>query len=289
VLWRLSIDLEAVMEFGISGTTFSSHPWRDFVQVAVRLGVEAIELDTRPHAHCDTWSPDTDPGAVVEELKSANLRVGCLFVQADLVQEDDAALEAEAEKVRGALALAFGYRAEVIRIGQQRAKDGMSRDEMLASIVRGCRAFLEMAEENGMLVCLHPDRDLLKDGETLGGVLAEVDTYNLKVVIDPLALLRALKDVEAVRSMVAEIVPEASHVSLRDGKLDPATTAVAEVAVGQGDCPVEMVVSEMLVASYYRPFYIEYRGEGDAFESIEAGIDYFRDMPDRLLSEAGLL
>jgi sugar phosphate isomerase/epimerase len=277
------------MEFGVSGISFARHPWRDFLQVAVRLGVEAIELDTRPHAHCDTWSPDTDPGSVVEELKSANLRVGCLAVEADLVQKDDAALEAEAEKVRGALGLAFGYRAEVVRIGQQRTKDGMARDEMLDSIVRGCRAFREVAEENGMLVCLHPDRDLLKSNETLRGVLAEVDTYNLKVVIDPLALLRSRRDVEVVRTEVAEMVREASHVCLRDGRLDPKTGAVTEVPVGQGDCPVEMVVSEMLVASYYRPFYIEYRGEDDAFESTEAGIDYFRGMPNRLLSEAGLL
>jgi sugar phosphate isomerase/epimerase len=277
------------MEFGTSGTSFSRYPWRDFVQAAVRLGVEAIELDTQPHAHCDTWSPDVDPASIVEELKSANLRVGCLLVRADLVQTDRAALETEAEKVRGALALAFGYRAEVVRVSQQRPKDGMSRDEMLASIVRGCRSVLGVAEENGMLVCLHPDRDLLRDSETLRAVLAEVGTYNLKVVIDPLALLRSRRDVEAVRAEIAALVPDASHACLRDGKLDAATGVVTEVPVGQGDCPVEMVVSEMLMASYYRPFYMEYHGEDDTFESIEAGIDYFRGMPDRLLAESGLL
>jgi len=277
------------MEFGVVGSSFTDYPWRDFLQALTRLGVEALELDTRPGAHCSTWSPDVDPGPIVEDLKNRNLRVGAFVLNVDLVQADSAALAAEVEAARDLIDLSFRYRSEVVRLGAQHAKPGMSREAMLESIGRGCRALIEHAEECAMLVCLHPDPELLRDAVTLRRLVEEVGSYNLKVSLDVLALLQVLRDPEAVRSAVDSLLDHTAHVVLRDGKVHPGTGAVTEAPVGRGDCPVDMVVSELTARNFYRPFYVAYEGSGDRFEAIGEGVKYFRDLPNRILQEMGLL
>jgi sugar phosphate isomerase/epimerase len=277
------------MEFGVIARCLSEYPWRDFRETVAHLGVEAIELDTRPDAHCNTWSPDLDPGAVAADLKTSGLRVGALTAFADLVQKDDRVLEREAEALWGVLDLAFRYRTEVVRVVPQRPEPGMSRQEMLDSLLRGAKRVLQHAEENAMLVCLHNDDELLRDAETFRWLIDEADSYNLKVALDVVELLRSLGDVEAVRDAVSALVPDVGHVVLRDAKLDSSSGVLTEVPVGQGDCPVEMVVSEMLGSSFYRPLYMGYQGEEDVVQSTKQGIDYFRELPERLLAEVGAL
>jgi len=277
------------MEFGVVGSSFVDYSWRDFLQALVRLGVDAIELDTRPAAHCSTWYPDLDPGPIVEDLKNRNLRVGAFVVNVDLVQADEGALEQEVAAARDWMDLSFRYRSEVIRLCPQRPKPGLSRQAMLGSVLRGCRALIEHAEESAMLVCLHPDTEVLRDAVTLRRLVEETGSYNLKVSLDVLMLLRALRDPEAVRSAVDSLLDHTAHVVLRDGKVSPGTGAVTEAPVGRGDCPVDMVVSELTARNFYRPFYVAYEGSGDRLDAVGEGVKYFRDLPNRILEEMGLL
>ena len=277
------------MEFGVVGSSFADHPWRDFLQTLVQLGVDALELDTRPNAHCSTWSPDLDPSTIVEDLKARNLRVGGLMAHVDLVQQDEAALAQEVDRVIDSMDLSFRYRSEIVRLSPQRPKPGMSREQMLDSVRRACTSFLGHAEEHAMLVCLQPDAELLRDADTIHQLLKGCESYNLKLSLDPLALLRALKDPEAVRTVVGALLADTAHVVLRDGKLNRAMGTVTETPIGQGDCPVDMIVSELTVASFYRPYYVAYDGSGDTFDAVREGIWYFRDLPNRILEEMGLL
>ncbi|MGQ9729999.1 MAG: sugar phosphate isomerase/epimerase family protein [Candidatus Zipacnadales bacterium] len=277
------------MEFGLVGSSFADHSWKDFVQTALRLGVEAIELDTRANAHCNTWSPDLDPESIVENLRSHNLRVGGLTAWVDLLQEDEEALQREAEAVRGMLDLAFRYRSEIVRLAPQNPKPGWSRQAMLESVIRGCRAFIEHAEENAMLVCLQPNRELLCDAATLLEIIEACESYNLKVTLDVLELLRATRDPERVRAEIKALLGETAHVVLRDGRIRGRGDGIVEVPLGQGDCPVDMVVSELTSSAFYRPFFVAFTGSGDRFEAIKTGLNYFRELPNRILKEMGLL
>ncbi len=277
------------MEFGVIGSCFRNYPWRDFMHTVSRLQVEAIELDTRPNAHCNTWSAGLDPESVAADLKGAGLRVAAVSAYQDLVQTDEPALEREVEGLRGILDLAFRYRTEVVRVAPQRPKPGMSREEMLDSILRGCRQVLEHAEQNAMLICLHNDDQIMRDSDTCRWLIEEAASYNLKVALDVVEFMRALRDVNAVRDAVTALVPDVGHVCLRDATLENAPEGLTEVPVGQGGCPVETVVSEMMIGNFYRPFFVGYYGEGDVVESTRQGIDYFRELPDRLLAEVGVL
>lgn len=276
------------MEFGVVASCCVDYPWRDFLRSVSRLGVEAIELDTRPNAHCGTWSPDLDPELVRADLENAGLRVGAVSAFHDLVQQEAAALEREVEGLRGILDLAFRYRTEVVHVAPQRPKAGMPREEMLDSVLRACKQALPHAEENAMLICLHNDDQLLRDADTLRWLIDETQSYNLKVALDVVELMRSLRDVDAVREAVTALVPDVSHVCLRDARRG-GSAAWEEVPVGQGECPVETVVSEMMISNFYRPFFVAYNGEADVIESMKQGIDYFRELPDRLLAEVGVL
>ncbi len=277
------------MEFGVVANCFADYPWRDFLRTVCGLQVEAIELDTRPNAHCSTWSPDLDPELVGADLKGAGLRVAAVSAFHDLVQQDDAALKREVEGLRAALDLAFRYRTEVVHVAPQQPKPGMSREEMLDSILRGCKQVLPYAEQNAMLICLHNDDELLCDAGTLRWLIDHTDSYNLKVALDVAEFMRSIRDVEGVRDAVTALVPHVSHVCLRDAKLNSGSGVWEEVPVGQGECPVETVVAEMMISNFYRPFFVAYQGEEDVVQSTKQGIDYFRELPDRLLAEVGVL
>lgn len=277
------------MEFGVVASCFVDYPWRDFLKTVSGLEVEAIELDARPNAHCNTWSPDLDPEKVGADLTSAGLRVAAVSAFHSLVQRDEAALEREVEGLRGLLDLAFRYRTEIVHVAPQQPKAGLSREAMLNSILRGCKQLLPHAEENAMLVCLHNDDELLRDADTLRWLIDETQSYNLKAALDVAELMRSLRDVDAVRDAVTALVPDVSHVYLRDARRDGGSNVWAEVPVGQGECPVETVVSEMMISNFYRPFFVAYHGAADVVQATKQGIDYFRELPDRLLAEVGVL
>jgi sugar phosphate isomerase/epimerase len=277
------------MEFGIVASCFADYPWKSFLDAAWRMGAEAVELDTRPTAHCSTLLPERDPGAVVAELKEFSLRAGAVAAYQDLVQPDPNALQQEVEGVCDLLDLAFHYRAEVVRLAPPRPKVGLSREEMLTSYREGCRQVAAHAEQTGMLLCLHHDPEVLRDADTLLALIEDAGSYNLKVSLDVFELLCALHDEEAVRREVIRLAPHTAHVVLRDGRVNRHSGAVTETAIGEGDCPVELVVSELLGLSFYRPFYVAYTGGDDVAEMCKKGIDYFRDLPNRLLEEAGML
>ncbi len=275
------------MEFGVIASCLAEYPWKAFLDAAWRAGCEAIELDSRPGAHQGTWSPDRDPEVALAELEGFDLRVGAVVSFCDLLQDDDTALGREVEEVRGILDLAFRYRAEVVRLAPPRPKASMSREAMLASYQAGCLRVLEHAEENGMLLCIHPDAELLGNPDTLLGIVEGSGSYNLRITLDVVELLDALHDVEGVRDAVLRLLPHTSHVILRDARLDRATGILSEVPVGEGECPVELVVSEAMARSFYRPFYVGYYADGDVAQAIKQGINYFRELPNRLLQEAG--
>jgi sugar phosphate isomerase/epimerase len=277
------------MEFGLVGSTFRSSAWQELLQYGVRLGVEALELDTRPGSHSGTWSADQDPERLVQELKAKGLRAGAVLVEANLVQPNEAALAAEVERTRETMDLCFRYRSEVVRLTAQRAGPDIPLEEAFSVLVRGCRALLEYAEENALLVCVEPDAQLLRNPSAVRQLLESCESYNLKVSLDTLSLLALLRDPEQVRLAVRELLDECSHVVLRDGTLCPATGEVTEVPLGRGDCPVDMVVAELGSRNFYRPLYVAYEGTGDRFDTVKEGIEYFRDLPNRILAEMGLL
>jgi len=277
------------MEFGVIASCLADYSWKDSLDAAWRLGCEAIELDTRPTAHHSTWSPDRDPEVALAELNDLGLRVGAVVSFADFLQEDDAALEREVEEVRGILDLAFRHRAEVVRLAPPQPKTSMSREAMLAAYQTGCGRVLEHAEQNGMLICMHHDAELLGSPDALLRLVEDSGSYNLRVALDVVELLRALRDVDAVRDAVVRLVPHTAHVILRDARLDCDTGELVEVPVGDGQCPVELVVSDLMSKGFFRPFYVGYYADGDVVQAVKQGIDYFRELPNRLLEEAGWL
>jgi hypothetical protein len=54
---------------------------------------------------------------------------------------------------------------------------------------------------------------------------------------------------------VTTLVPEAAHVILRDARLNGPAPGLTEVPLGEGDCPVEQVVAELISRNFFRPFY----------------------------------
>ena len=122
-------------------------------------------------------------------------------------------------------------------------------------------------------------------------MLDSAESYNLKATIDPLEMLRGSRDPEAVRTAIAGLIERTAHMSsIRDGKVNPDTGVVTEVPIGQGRLPGRDgrrrgdgrgLLSTVLRGVPWAP--------GDVFDSIREGVDFFRDLPNRLLAEAGIL
>jgi len=86
--------------------------------------------------------------------------------------------------------------------------------------------------------------------------------------------------------IVAGVDPGASGAIavLRDGKVSPATGGVTEVPVGRGDCPVDMVVSELTEGgpaekAKLRVGDIIVRVDGKRVETVNELIDMVQDKP----------
>ena len=217
------------MDFGVVASSFSNYRWPEFLQALRHLGVEALELDSQPNARSNNWMPETDPAVVVEDLKAMGLRVGAVFAAVDFVQTDPDPLKREIEAAKAFTDLSFQYRSEIVHLSPQHPRVGMTREAMIASIERGCAALLEHAEEYGILICLSPDAELLRDADTIRSLIHRSGSYNLRATLDTLRWLRAFKDPEMVRSTAADLLEYAGHVILQDGRVDGASGIVVEL------------------------------------------------------------
>jgi len=276
------------MEFAIAASCLDRFTFKDLLYACTSLAVDGLELSNRDGAQQGTWSPELDHDHVLGLIRAAGQRVTAIAAWTDFVQPSAEALEPQLTHVRQSVDLAIRYHCEIIRVLPGEPKPGIPEREWVPRIAAALREVLPYAEERGLLLALQTHGRVVANAGTALDILEAADSDNLKVTLDPAHFRSRGHDLEATRGCLEELLPHTAHVHLTDGVPGPGGSYHA-VSVGEGDAPVELVVSSLLARAFARPLCFRYDGPLDPVEGLRRGIAYLRDLPRRILEEAGLL
>jgi len=276
------------MEFALAASCLDRFTFKDLLYAGTSLAVDGLELSNREGAHQGTWSAELDLDHGLQLIRRANQRVTAIAAWTDFVQPTPEALEAELQHVRQSADLAIHYRCEVVRVLPGEPKPGVPESQWVPRIVEALREVLPYVEERGLLLALQTHGRVVADAGTALTILEAAESDNLRLTLDPAHFRAHGHDLETTRRFLEELLPHTAHVHLTDGLPGPGGS-YRSVPVGEGDAPVELVVATLLGRAFARPFCFRYDGPLDPVEGLRRGIGYLRDLPQRMLAEAGLL
>ncbi len=275
------------MEFAIAASCLDGFTFNDMLYACTSLQVQGLELSNKAGAHQGTWSPELDTERVLARVRGADLRVTAIAAWNDFVQADGTAMAAQIEYVRRSVDLAIECRCEVVRVLPGHPKHDVPQAEWGPNIIAGLKEVLPYAEDRGVLLALQTHGRVLTDADQALAIIEGAESYNAKLTLDPAHFRAHGHDVEATRAAISRLIPYTAHVHLTDGQVGLGAR-YQPMPVGEGDAPVELVVSSLLSSAFARPLCFRYDGPLDPVEGLRRGIAYLRDLPKRVLAEAGL-
>ena len=184
------------MRLGIRAIIFTrNHPVEEAARKIAALGLEGVAVPTtyQEYPVHSSRHPQMNPAAFPEDaieaisgaFRSAGLAAWAMDSYNNVSAEDDEAREAAVQAMRGAIEVApkFGTETIVTEAGR-RGVGGFER--CLASF----REIMPLAEEAGITVCVEPSyRQSVPNSWTMRGLIEEVASPNLKVLLDPANIL----------------------------------------------------------------------------------------------------
>ncbi len=184
------------MRLGVRAIIFTrNHPVDEAAPRIAALGLQGVAVPTtyQEYPEYSSRHPNMNPAAFPDEViakiatafNDAGLDTWALDSYNDLSAADDAAREAAVEAMKGAISIAPGLGCDtIVTEAGRRGVAGFER------CVASFREIVPLAEEAGITVCVEPSyRQTIPNSWTMRGLIEEVGSPNLRVLLDPANIL----------------------------------------------------------------------------------------------------
>jgi len=267
---KLSVSAWSVHQ-NLFGHLMTLHEFIDFCQ---SNKVEAIEL-----LDC-FWEDDKHPGKIKKYLNEINMPVSAYSIANDFVQgEEDRAIEIE--KVKSGIDMAVFLSTPILRVFSGDIKEGISYEQGKAWIFECFKICAEYAEAKGVTMVLENHGRFAGKSNQVKEIISAVGSNALKANTDTgNFLLVGENPLDAVKNLEEHI----GFVHFKDFK-----KAVDEIgymaddgswfegtAIGDGEVPLNDIVSFLRSAGYGGYLSIEFEGSGDPVEGTLKSINQTR-------------
>lgn len=243
---------------------------RRSIEIASRMGADAIELDARKHVSIREMS-DTAIRQLRKMLDDANLKVCALGFQTRSGYNVADRLHERLEATKAAMDLAYRLGASVVvnQIGRvPEEQEGPAWDtfvDVLAELgkhAQRCGAFL--AAETGS-----------ESGEALAGLIAALPEGSIGVTLNPGNLLiNGFSAQNAVKSLREHTM----YVRAKDGVRDLALGRGLEVPLGRGSADFPELIG-LLEENEYRGYFTVARDKAnDPVAEVSMAVEYLRNL-----------
>ncbi len=258
------------MKLGVRAIIFTrNHPVEEAARLIAAHGLEGVAVPTwyQEYPEYCTRHPAMNPAAfpqdavdtIIGAFRSEGLETWVMDAYNNISAEDDEARAAAVEAVRSSIEAApgFGCSAIVTESGR-RGVGGFER------CVQSMREIMPPAEDAGVTVCIEPSyAQSVPNSWTMRGLIEEVASPNLKVLLDPANIL-CYDDTQRPFDVLGEhiILAHAKDCTV-DEKGMPGFPSAGE---GEVDWPVFI---ERLMALGDVPLIIEYANENNIGQVVE--------------------
>lgn len=263
------------LRLGVRAIIFTrNHPVEEAARLIADQGLQGVQVPTwyQEYEQYSSRHPEMNPGAfpdhVVAQIRAAFDAAGLETWAMDSynnVSAGDEALRATAvESMRKSIAAAPGFGCDtIVTEAGRRGVGGFDR------CVQSFREFMPAAEAAGITVCVEPSyAQTVPNSWTMRGLIEEVCSPNLKVLLDPANILCYDSTSRPFDVLGSDIVLAHAKDCVVDEKGMPSFPSAGE---GEVDWHLFM---ERLMALGDVPLIIEYAKE----ETIGGVIDFLRDV-----------
>lgn len=184
------------MKLGVRAIIFTrNHPVEEAAERIASYGLEGVAVPTiyQEYPQYATRHPAMNPAAFPEDVaahilqtfRNAGLETWVMDSYNNISSDDPEVRSAAIEAMKGSIATAQRFGCDTIATESgRRGVGGFER------CVEAFREFMPLAEEAGMTVCVEPSyAQTVPNSWTMRGLIEEVGSPNLKVLLDPANIL----------------------------------------------------------------------------------------------------
>lgn len=284
------------MKIGVSSYSFSRlvHEKKltelEVIAKAKEMGFEAIEF-AGLHVPAGE-SAEAYAGRVREACAKAGLPIASYTIGADFLRAGAEQWSAEAERLRGEIAIARALGVPVMRHDATGGfpaahKGARGFDDALPCLVKGCRAVTEIAAEAGIRTTVENHGFFCQDSERVEKLVNGVNHANFGTLVDIGNFLCADEDPALA---VGRVAPYVYHAHVKDFHVKPgsgpnpgagwfrsrAGNYLRGAIVGHGEVPVAQCLALLKRAGYDGVVSLEFEGMEDPLVGIGIGLENLR-------------
>lgn len=277
------------MKISVSTYSFGSYADKSKLGItgvmdkALEMGFEGIEL-----VECEELY---DP-ATIKEIKDHSEAIGipivALDVGADFTKDNCASLDSEIERVKKLVDIAAMLGAPKMRhdvaYGNMTGRYGISFDDVLPTIVKGCRAVADYAEKCGVMTMFENHGIFIQDSNRVEKLINAVAHPNFGYLIDLGNFMCADENPNHAVGVLAKyaVHAHAKDFHLKSGALEcPGegwfTTRSGDhlrgAIIGHGDANCAQSVRKLKSTGYDGYLSIEFEGLEDNITGIRLGLE----------------
>lgn len=281
------------MKIGVSSYSYSQYlnsgkmNLFDVIEKTAELGFDDIEFTPiTPLEGVDILDYAAQIKAKAEEC---GIEISAYVVWADLAQKDDAALEAEVERVKKMLDVCHALGAKLFRHDVMHNYEVFrSFDQALPTIAKGARMITEYAQtlgirtmtENHGIICQDSDRiEKLMNAVNHPnyGYLADIGNFLCVDETPHLALSRVANFAFMVHAKDFKII-DFDSASQTVGYQTRGCNRLMGVAVGQGRVKVAQCIAILKKAGFDGYIDVEYEGSGDCILGLQQSLECLKSI-----------
>ena len=266
----------------------------DTVAKAKEMGFDAIEF-TDIDGKGDLELQKENARKLRAEADRVGIEINAYTIGANLYSDDQAAMDAEVERLKGQVDVAKILGVKVMRhdvcYTLSKTGNGRSFDRMLPFIAANARKVTEYAETQGIKTCTENHGYIAQDSDRVERLVNAVAHDNYGLLVDMGNFICADENPAAAVSRVA---PYAVHAHIKDMRVRPEPTESCKsmtrggnffcgTVVGEGDVPVKKCLQILKRAGNDDFVSLEYEGPEDCIDGIARGLVNIRKFLSELI------
>ena len=259
----------------------------DSIKKAKELGFEAIEFtELSPY----NGLSDIEYAKLIKKTADElDMKISAYAVGANLARRDKAKLDAEIERLKHCVDVAFELGAKYMRHDVMSCyEDFSSFDEALSTIADATREVCEYAQTKGIMTLIENHGHICQDPDRIERLIGAVNHKNYGLLLDTGNFLCA--DVPSVYA-VSRLAHLAKMVHVKDAKIIPfekakdlnlyqtrACNKLDFVVIGTGDINADQVFAILKKSGFDGHIDVEYEGREDSFEALGKSIENLKNI-----------
>jgi sugar phosphate isomerase/epimerase len=262
------------MKLGLIHYNAPGDTLEEFLDYVAETGFECVEL-----RNTDVWPEGVDdPKASAAEAKQMcddrGLVVSGVSLGNDFVLLDDGAIAEQVERAKRFAELALICDCNVFRTEGGRPKDEVPEDRHAEAIIKSVTACLPMCEEMDIYLAIDNHCLVSNNYELQLEVFRAVDSPYVGSNLDTMNYRWFGYEVDKLPEIYQAIAPHVMHTHMKDGT--NARPDYVGAALGDGEIPLDAVLSALKAAGYDGAYCAEYEGKEDTAIGYRKCLEWMR-------------